>query len=304
MKKNTDDYLRSWGIDYSEDDLIHYGILGMHWGIRRFQNPDGSLTPEGRERYGVKTAAETEKLSYSREYMALKQKQNRTEKENEKLKKLESGKKHFEKSAFDPDYWTKMKDDVSYEELENNVRAYETYLDSTNYGKGMKKVQALYAVPLTALGAGLDAGAAFVQINAGLPFFVTGLGTVYGYGIGTNYGASTYGEKHLEELKKELKNNKEKFVDNKTNRKNDPKTELNNYRTKVDRMRNENKKYQWSTSVNAAASKASREIKEDKAYGMVFSNPQYYLNNKGQWTYEGKTYSNVDSLINQLMKDL
>lgn len=33
--------------------LEHWGILGMHWGIRRFQNEDGSLTPEGRERYGV-----------------------------------------------------------------------------------------------------------------------------------------------------------------------------------------------------------------------------------------------------------
>lgn len=32
--------------------LIHHGILGMKWGRRRFQNDDGSLTPEGRARYG------------------------------------------------------------------------------------------------------------------------------------------------------------------------------------------------------------------------------------------------------------
>jgi len=38
---------------FMEKQLQHWGILGMHWGIRRFQNPDGSLTPEGRERYGV-----------------------------------------------------------------------------------------------------------------------------------------------------------------------------------------------------------------------------------------------------------
>lgn len=31
--------------------LKHYGILGMRWGIRRFQNKDGTLTDIGKERY-------------------------------------------------------------------------------------------------------------------------------------------------------------------------------------------------------------------------------------------------------------
>lgn len=29
--------------------LQHYGVLGMHWGIRRYQNKDGSLTSKGRK---------------------------------------------------------------------------------------------------------------------------------------------------------------------------------------------------------------------------------------------------------------
>ena len=36
-----------------EYELYHHGILGMHWGIRRFQNKDGSLTAAGRKRYGL-----------------------------------------------------------------------------------------------------------------------------------------------------------------------------------------------------------------------------------------------------------
>lgn len=33
------------------DYLCHHGIKGQKWGVRRFQNPDGSLTNEGRKRY-------------------------------------------------------------------------------------------------------------------------------------------------------------------------------------------------------------------------------------------------------------
>lgn len=38
-----------------EDYLAHHGILGQKWGIRRFQNPDGTLTEEGKKRYNDDT---------------------------------------------------------------------------------------------------------------------------------------------------------------------------------------------------------------------------------------------------------
>lgn len=35
------------------NELQHHGIKGQKWGVRRFQNADGSLTAEGKKRYSV-----------------------------------------------------------------------------------------------------------------------------------------------------------------------------------------------------------------------------------------------------------
>lgn len=37
---------------WEQNQLMHFGIPGQKWGIRRYQNEDGTLTEEGRQRYG------------------------------------------------------------------------------------------------------------------------------------------------------------------------------------------------------------------------------------------------------------
>lgn len=49
---------------YETNCLEHYGIKGQKWGTRRFQNEDGSYTPEGKERYSQSSSG---KNSFSRE---------------------------------------------------------------------------------------------------------------------------------------------------------------------------------------------------------------------------------------------
>lgn len=41
-------------IKRSSDELYHHGIKGQKWGVRRFENYDGTLTPDGKARYGKK----------------------------------------------------------------------------------------------------------------------------------------------------------------------------------------------------------------------------------------------------------
>ena len=50
------------GIPFS-DELYHHGIKGQKWGVRRYQNLDGTLTAEGIARYGTVENFEAQRAS-------------------------------------------------------------------------------------------------------------------------------------------------------------------------------------------------------------------------------------------------
>lgn len=69
-----------------ENELMHWGVKGMRWGIRRYQNKDGSLTPAGKKRYDK----EMGKLKAEEKIL-----KNRQKTQN-KLNKLEAKRKEVE----------------------------------------------------------------------------------------------------------------------------------------------------------------------------------------------------------------
>ena len=73
------------------DELCHYGIKGQRWGVRRFENYDGTLTPEGMERYYGKVGKDAD-VSYKeiKEYRSNTiNRLKKTDKRLNKIKKLQ-----------------------------------------------------------------------------------------------------------------------------------------------------------------------------------------------------------------------
>ena len=87
------------------DELQHWGIKGQKWGQRRYQNKDGSLTPEGKKRYNQeveKLKAEEAKIKAAEKVAATKKKtQAKLDKLDAKKAELEDRKKKLKNGDVD-----------------------------------------------------------------------------------------------------------------------------------------------------------------------------------------------------------
>lgn len=76
------------------NELYHHGVKGMKWGVRRYENPDGTLTEAGKKRYSKERERASLKKQRKSKWKAVKNRSLLSEKDLEKkIRKLELEKK-------------------------------------------------------------------------------------------------------------------------------------------------------------------------------------------------------------------
>lgn len=103
----------------TDGELYHYGVKGQRWGVRRYQNKDGTLTKAGKRRLAKVTRTRDVK---AREYDRL----------------AKRGMVDFE---HDKDYIRLLKKDSPYGEMMRKITGYDNDNDTEAvFGYGMKEL--------------------------------------------------------------------------------------------------------------------------------------------------------------------
>jgi len=156
MERN--DFYDNLRLFNEKDSLMHHGILGQKWGVRRYQNPDGSLTEEGKARYLNPDGSISDKVptkiksAYNRYQYAQNKKEannpdsmkdNHVYDENKQKEKLSNA---TEKHMYDRDFVETIQnsetldndDDVNkeYAKYLKNPRKYMQEFDAQAFDKG------------------------------------------------------------------------------------------------------------------------------------------------------------------------
>lgn len=148
-----------WTYNQNPVELYHHGIKGMRWGVRRYQNEDGSLTPAGKRRAAradkrierYETLRSINAKRYEDSTTKLKSRYSNPKKEKKLEKRLARNKAQYDATEVNNKYSIarqKAKKDSSYKETAEYKDAVSAYKkqsrDAALYGRtGQMRVSQL-----------------------------------------------------------------------------------------------------------------------------------------------------------------
>lgn len=143
-------------IKAKENELKHYGILGMKWGIRRYQNYDGTYTKEGLKRYR-EAESSYNKATSKDEKKSAKKAMNKAFKGLESDKSADRGKKLTREGYTIRELKTKR-----------NLGYYRSALGAGALGAALSLVSGMWGMPIAApaIAAAATGGTAIGLITA------------------------------------------------------------------------------------------------------------------------------------------
>lgn len=176
VKRKTDDY------------LAHHGVKGQRWGVRRYQNADGSLTEAGKKKYNSYYTRESKALT-KREGQNLK---NLVEYDKYRKQYEKKSEKYGEDSAVTKKVKKKMDSALnSYNAhkplIDTELKAIKSYKlsDFMKEENNVKRAQAQNIVNSIITGA--TATGIQLAITGNIPYAVgSGIGSAAGYAISRN----------------------------------------------------------------------------------------------------------------------